>query len=118
MEKIVNLWNYSMDDINKELKDGWAVKMIVPYSQHVSCGGHAFNTEGAYGAFVVLEKSNGCDTINSTFIEKMIALLQTPFEIPCGNHKYTYDDVINIILEYRTKIFNKLGDIINDTENN
>lgn len=45
-----------VDKVNEELKDGWEIKMIVPYNQPVARGEGYTPVLGDYGAYVVLER--------------------------------------------------------------
>lgn len=57
-EKIVIITEEYTSEINKELQQGWKVKMIVPFCQPVAMTGEYYNSKtGNYGAYVVLERS-------------------------------------------------------------
>lgn len=59
MEKICVINGNDVREVNRELENGWKIKMIVPFSENVSKSNED-NTwgqpvKGAYGAFVILE---------------------------------------------------------------
>lgn len=56
MQKIIYVIEDRLNKVNEELKDGWEVKMIVPYNQPVSKGEGHNSDYGTYGVYVVLEK--------------------------------------------------------------
>lgn len=53
MEEIILVKEESLFSVNKKLKEGWTVKMIVPVSQYITGEAH---WKGEYGAYVVLQK--------------------------------------------------------------
>ena len=56
MEKIILVKQETLYDVNKELEEGWTVKMITPVTQTISAGSAGWIEKGMYGAYVVLEK--------------------------------------------------------------
>jgi hypothetical protein len=55
MEQIILVKEETLYEVNKNLEDGWAVKMIVPMHQPIATGGR-WCEKGMYGAYVVLQK--------------------------------------------------------------
>lgn len=55
MEKLIFVKEDHVYEVNNFLELGWKVKFITPFFENVSAG--SFSVNGAYGAYVVLEKS-------------------------------------------------------------
>lgn len=56
MQKIIFVVEDCLTEVNEKLRDGWEVKMIVPYNQPVARGEGYTSVLGDYGAYVVLER--------------------------------------------------------------
>lgn len=56
MEKIVVLSQNYVDGINQMLEEGWKIKMISTFSEHVAKAEGWGTIQGHYGAYVVLTK--------------------------------------------------------------
>lgn len=56
MEKVILIKEETLYEVNRNLENGWTVKMIVPMCQPVATGAAGWSEKGKYGAYVVLKK--------------------------------------------------------------